>query len=176
MFYVLSSDLSFFLYVLSLDLSSHISNLALQGVRAALALAAGPKHLDPGGTHSRQPKTKGSPQCPIRDALLKRVSSRKCWNLGKVHTFSRFFLEESVLNSDLRPAAKMLFQVTWLCNGDFVKESDRKISKLEPMEGANKWRASLVITVCVFWGGLETWPRRRLNSLLTFKSAVCLIS
>ena len=48
----------------------------------------------------------------------------------------------------------LLDQVTWLCNGDFVKESERKISKLEPMEGANKWRASLVITVCVFWGGL----------------------
>jgi len=37
-------------------------------------------------------------------------------------------------------------KVTWLCNGDFVKESERKMSKLEPMEGANKWRASLVIT------------------------------
>ena len=44
----------------------------------------------------------------------------------------------------------LLDQVTWLCNGDFVKESERKMSKLEPMEGANKWRASLVITVCVF--------------------------
>ena len=31
-----------------------------------------------------------------------------------------------------------------------MKESERKMSKLEPMEGANKWRASLVITVCVF--------------------------
>ena len=169
MAYVLSSDLSFFLYVLSLHLSSHISNLALQGVRAALALAARPKHLDPGGTHSRQPKTKGSPQCPIRDALLKRVSSRKCWNLGKVHTFSRFFLlEESVLNSDLRPAAKMLFQVTWLCNGDFVKESERKVAKLEPMEGANKWKASLTIMVrdSSLWVCLriiQDWPQRQLS-------------
>ena len=49
----------------------------------------------------------------------------------------------------------LLDQVTWLCNGDFVKESDRKMSKLEPMEGANKWRASLVITVCVFGVALK---------------------
>ena len=49
----------------------------------------------------------------------------------------------------------LLDQVTWLCNGDFVKESERKMSKLEPMEGANKWRASLVITVCVFGVALK---------------------
>ena len=41
----------------------------------------------------------------------------------------------------------MFVQVTWLCNGDFVKESERKVAKLEPMEGANKWKASLTITV-----------------------------
>ena len=45
--------------------------------------------------------------------------------------------------------------MTWLCNGDFVKESERKMSKLEPMEGANKWRASLVITVCAFGVALK---------------------
>ena len=49
----------------------------------------------------------------------------------------------------------LLDQVTWLCNGDFVKESERKMSKLEPMEGANKWRASLVITVCAFGVALK---------------------
>jgi len=37
-------------------------------------------------------------------------------------------------------------KVSWLCNGDFVKESERKIAKLEPMEGSNRWRACLVIT------------------------------
>lgn len=38
-------------------------------------------------------------------------------------------------------------KISWLCNGDFVKESDRKTSKLEEMksEGKNKWMASLTI-------------------------------
>ena len=38
-------------------------------------------------------------------------------------------------------------RISWLCNGDFVKESEKKVAKLEPMEGAgrNKWRATLTI-------------------------------
>jgi len=37
-------------------------------------------------------------------------------------------------------------KITWLCNGDFVKESDRKKSKLEQRAGeTNKWTASLTI-------------------------------
>jgi len=37
-------------------------------------------------------------------------------------------------------------KITWLCNGDFVKESDRKQSSLINMEGEkNKWIAKLVI-------------------------------
>jgi len=37
-------------------------------------------------------------------------------------------------------------KITWLCNGDFVKESDRKFSKLEPRAGEkNKWNATLTI-------------------------------
>jgi len=37
-------------------------------------------------------------------------------------------------------------KITWLCNGDFVKESDRKFANLLPMEGQkNKWVAKLTI-------------------------------
>jgi len=37
-------------------------------------------------------------------------------------------------------------KVTWLCNGDFVKESDRKTAKLEARPGEkNKWNATLTI-------------------------------
>ncbi len=39
-------------------------------------------------------------------------------------------------------------KVTWLCNGDFIKESDRKHSRLEPRPGEkNKWNAVLTIQV-----------------------------
>lgn len=39
-------------------------------------------------------------------------------------------------------------KVTWLCNGDFVKESDRKTAKLEARPGEkNKWNATLTILV-----------------------------
>lgn len=42
----------------------------------------------------------------------------------------------------------MKFKVSWLCNGDFIKESDRKSSKLEPMPGhKNKWIAAMTILV-----------------------------
>ena len=38
--------------------------------------------------------------------------------------------------------------MTWLCNGDFIKESERKTSKLEPMPGhKNKWIAAMTILV-----------------------------
>jgi len=37
-------------------------------------------------------------------------------------------------------------KITWLCNGDFVKEDDRKRSRLEARAGElNKWTASLTI-------------------------------
>jgi len=37
-------------------------------------------------------------------------------------------------------------KVTWLCNGDFVKESERKISRLEQRAGElNKWTVTLTI-------------------------------
>jgi hypothetical protein len=37
-------------------------------------------------------------------------------------------------------------KITWLCNGDFVKESDRKQAKLEQRPGEkNKWNATLTI-------------------------------
>ena len=40
------------------------------------------------------------------------------------------------------------FQISWLCNGDFVKESDRKQSSLASMEGErNKWAARMTIMV-----------------------------
>ena len=51
-------------------------------------------------------------------------------------------------------------KVTWLCNGDFVKESDRKAAKLEARPGEkNKWNATLTIlvravylrTICSSW-------------------------
>jgi len=38
-------------------------------------------------------------------------------------------------------------KISWLCDGDFVKESDRKVSSLEPRQGeTNKWTATLTIT------------------------------
>ena len=38
--------------------------------------------------------------------------------------------------------------MSWLCNGDFIKESERKSSKLEPMPGhKNKWIAAMTILV-----------------------------
>ena len=41
-------------------------------------------------------------------------------------------------------------KVTWLCNGDFIKESERKSSKLEPRVGEkNKWNATLTILVSI---------------------------
>jgi len=37
-------------------------------------------------------------------------------------------------------------KITWLCNGDFVKETDKKTSRLEPKDGEkNKWTATLTI-------------------------------
>jgi len=37
-------------------------------------------------------------------------------------------------------------KISWLCNGDFVKESERKAAKLEESaEGKNKWVATLTI-------------------------------
>ena len=33
-----------------------------------------------------------------------------------------------------------------------MKESERKVAKLEVMEGLNKWRAQLIITVWVVFG------------------------
>jgi len=37
-------------------------------------------------------------------------------------------------------------KITWLCNGDFVKESEKKVAKVEAMQGErNKWVASLTI-------------------------------
>jgi len=37
-------------------------------------------------------------------------------------------------------------KISWLCNGDFVKESERKVARLEPRHGElNKWNASLTI-------------------------------
>merc|ERR1711874_17120 len=37
-------------------------------------------------------------------------------------------------------------KITWLCNGDFVKESDRKLSSLSCLEGGkNKWAAKMTI-------------------------------
>ena len=42
-------------------------------------------------------------------------------------------------------------KVTWLCNGDFVKESDRKFAKLEARpDGKNRWNCTLTILVSIF--------------------------
>ena len=41
-----------------------------------------------------------------------------------------------------------LLQISWLCNGDFVKESERKVSSLTSLEGErNKWAARMTILV-----------------------------
>ena len=43
-------------------------------------------------------------------------------------------------------------KVTWLCNGDFVIESDRKQAKLEARPGEkNKWNATLTIMVSLLF-------------------------
>ena len=42
-------------------------------------------------------------------------------------------------------------KVTWLCNGDFVKESDRKFAKLESRpDGKNRWNCTLTILVSTY--------------------------
>ena len=39
-------------------------------------------------------------------------------------------------------------KITWLCNGDFIKESDTKTSRLEARPGEkSKWNATLTILV-----------------------------
>ena len=50
-------------------------------------------------------------------------------------------------------------KVTWLCNGDFIKESERKHSKLEPRIGEkNKWTA--ILTIIVSWGYIYLYDFR----------------
>ena len=61
--------------------------------------------------------------------------------------------DPSVLILEAHVHANPKPKVTWLCNGDFVKESERKFSKLEPRVGQdgrlekNKWNATLTILV-----------------------------
>lgn len=58
--------------------------------------------------------------------------------------------DPSVLILEAHVQANPKPKITWLCNGDFVKESDRKFSKLEPRVGEkNKWNATLTILVSV---------------------------
>ena len=43
-------------------------------------------------------------------------------------------------------------KISWLCNGDFIKESDRMKSRLEQRPGEkNKWNAILTILVRIFY-------------------------
>jgi hypothetical protein len=56
-------------------------------------------------------------------------------------------------------------KVTWLCNGDFIKESDRKHSRLEQRIGEkNKWTATLTIIVSLnYLAGNLGWQRAKTN-------------
>jgi len=54
--------------------------------------------------------------------------------------------DPSILILEAHVHANPMPKITWLCNGDFVKESDRKYSKLEARAGEkNKWNATLTI-------------------------------
>merc|ERR1712029_558408 len=54
--------------------------------------------------------------------------------------------DPSILILEAHVQANPKPKITWLCNGDFIKESDRKFSKLEPRAGdKNKWNATLTI-------------------------------
>jgi len=54
--------------------------------------------------------------------------------------------EPSILILEAHIHANPKPKISWLCNGDFVKESDRKYSKLEPRHGEkNKWNATMHI-------------------------------
>lgn len=54
--------------------------------------------------------------------------------------------DPSILILEAHVQANPRPKVSWLCNGDFIKESDRKSSKLEPMPGhKNKWIAAMTI-------------------------------
>jgi len=55
--------------------------------------------------------------------------------------------EPSILILEAHVQANPKPKVTWLCNGDFVKESDRKFSKLEarPDGHKNRWTCTLTI-------------------------------
>ena len=56
--------------------------------------------------------------------------------------------EPSILILEAHIHANPKPKISWLCNGDFVKESDRKYSKLEPRHGEkNKWNATMHILV-----------------------------
>ena len=59
--------------------------------------------------------------------------------------------DPSVLILEAHIQANPKSKITWLCNGDFVKESERKFSKLEPRVGEkNKWNATLTILVSTY--------------------------
>lgn len=59
--------------------------------------------------------------------------------------------EPSILILEAHIHANPRPKVSWLCNGDFIKESDRKYSKLEPRHGEkNKWNATMHILVRYF--------------------------
>lgn len=58
--------------------------------------------------------------------------------------------EPAVLILEAHVHANPKPKVTWLCNGDFIKESDRKSSRLEPRPGEKyKWNATMTILVSI---------------------------
>merc|ERR1711936_222153 len=54
--------------------------------------------------------------------------------------------DPSILILEAHVQANPKPKITWLCNGDFVKESDRKFASLSCLEGGrNKWAAKMTI-------------------------------
>ena len=66
-------------------------------------------------------------------------------------------------------------QISWLCNGDFVKESDRKQSTLTSMEGErNKWAARM--TIMVSWSSVLVQPGLYCGDTESFTELFCPLS
>lgn len=58
--------------------------------------------------------------------------------------------DENTLILEAHIHAKPKPKVTWLCDGDFIQESDTKSSRLETRPGEpDKWNATLTILVII---------------------------
>ena len=65
-------------------------------------------------------------------------------------------------------------QITWLCNGDFVKESEKKVARVEAREGEkNKWVATLTILVRVHGFSCHQNTEKTVANFSPFSHRLC---